>query len=348
MAGKKFHIRKNGDPGECRAKDGECPLDRGKQQTEATTHFPTPEAAQADFEASMSGQLFSPQHDANSKEKMFVEAVYLAKSLDENPELLPDVNDADIPDSMDISEEEGYITSMEQLKDPRNCFGYCGNVAETIMYADKRFGQISQDCDGPELNQHIANTFTDSKGREWVVDYTYSQIEPNAEWPYVGTREEWTEKVKNSGFTKIDEIVAEYNQAEGDSYKMSHQPDDDGPQGHDVEDYFPNFYERPEIYRSGYPVADKQAVAVMQRIRGNPEAEVTLYRAVPEKSHNIRPGNWVTLSKEYAKVHAGQFDDDLGEGETDNGWSIVELKVKAKDIRTPGDSIQEWGYFPDS
>ena len=95
-----------------------------------------------------------------------------------------------------------------------------------------------------------------------------------------------------------------------------------------------------QYYGTGYPKADKEAFALAHRVRGNPEAEVTMYRAVPkdESITSINPGDWVTLSKDYAKTH--------GESVLENNYNILSQKVKAKDLWTNADSIHEFGYHP--
>ena len=96
-----------------------------------------------------------------------------------------------------------------------------------------------------------------------------------------------------------------------------------------------------QYYGTGYPKADKEAFALANRVRGNPNAEVTMYRAVPKDSSigSINAGDWVTLSKDYAKNH--------GESVLDNDYKIISQKVKAKDLWTNADSIHEFGYHPE-
>jgi hypothetical protein len=55
-----------------------------------------------------------------------------------------------------------------------------------------------------------------------------------------------------------------------------------------------------QYYGTGFPKADRDAFALAQRVRGNPDAEITMYRAVPkdEKITGINAGDWVTLSKD--------------------------------------------------
>ncbi len=95
-----------------------------------------------------------------------------------------------------------------------------------------------------------------------------------------------------------------------------------------------------QYYGTGNPKADREAFALANKVRGNPDAEVTMYRAVPkdESITNINAGDWVTLSKDYAKTH--------GESVLRGDYKILSQKVKAKDLWTNADSIQEFGYQP--
>jgi hypothetical protein len=95
-----------------------------------------------------------------------------------------------------------------------------------------------------------------------------------------------------------------------------------------------------QYYGSGNKRADIEAFNLAKRVRGNPDAEVTIYRAVPKNADisNINAGDWVTLTKDYAKGH--------GESVLRGDYKILSQKVKAKDLWTNADSIQEFGYQP--
>jgi GNAT superfamily N-acetyltransferase len=56
-------------------------------------------------------------------------------------------------------------------------------------------------------------------------------------------------------------------------------------------------------------------------------------------TNNINAGDWVTLTKEYAKDH--------GESALKGKYKIISKKVKAKDVWTNADSIHEFGYHPE-
>jgi hypothetical protein len=77
---------------------------------------------------------------------------------------------------------------------------------------------------------------------------------------------------------------------------------------------------------------------LIQSVRGNPDAMVTVYRAVPKGvGAEITPGNWVTPSREYAAEHGERFP---------NGYDILERQVRAGDLFTEGNSLQEFGWNP--
>lgn len=94
------------------------------------------------------------------------------------------------------------------------------------------------------------------------------------------------------------------------------------------------------LYSSGFPEADRKAISILQDIKGNPDAEITIYRAVPKGKgiKDFNKGDWVTLTKEYVKEH--------GESNLDGKYEILSKKVKADELFTDANSIQEFGYDP--
>lgn len=88
-------------------------------------------------------------------------------------------------------------------------------------------------------------------------------------------------------------------------------------------------------YGHGDPDLDAESFDIISKVRGNPDADVTVYRAVPlDAPSDILPGDWVTINKKYAKQHG----DGLGK------FKILKTKVKAKQLRTDGNSPHEFGY----
>ncbi len=116
-------------------------------------------------------------------------------------------------------------------------------------------------------------------------------------------------------------------------YGMSHRPANTAP-SHNLEQAAPDIYQHPEWYTTGDKIADSESLKTIQSIKANPNAEVTIYRASPKNEFNH--GDWVTLSKEYANQESKA-----------EGVKVYSKTVKASEIGWPGDSINEFGYFPD-
>lgn len=123
-------------------------------------------------------------------------------------------------------------------------------------------------------------------------------------------------------------------------YGYGHSPNENGVRAFDLtekvdgEQMIPkDMYER--WYGSRGTPEDLESISVLKKVKGNPEAEVTIFRASPKDEWNY--GDWITLSKKYAQTHA--------EG---NNLKVFSKIVKAKDIRWAMDDINEFGYFPES
>lgn len=96
--------------------------------------------------------------------------------------------------------------------------------------------------------------------------------------------------------------------------------------------------EGKQLYGLGDRLVDSEWYMAALKTKGKPDAEVTVYRAVPEGVKSINSGDWVTTSKQYAKTH--------GENYIDGKYKILEKKVKAKQLSTEGYPY-EFGYKSD-
>jgi predicted GNAT family acetyltransferase len=87
---------------------------------------------------------------------------------------------------------------------------------------------------------------------------------------------------------------------------------------------------------------DKSSARIVQSMRGSPNKQITVYRAVPSDlaKSDINGGDWVTINRGYAKQH--------GESALGGDYEIVSKKVRAGDLTTDGNSIHEWGYTPEA
>ena len=149
------------------------------------------------------------------------------------------------------------------------------------------------------------------------------------------------------------------------SYRMQHQPrgpQDDlpirlddltksttGEQAGYPADFYsangPRFYAPgPQFSGDEFGQANRESYRAIMAVRGKPDAEVTIYRAVPNDPNitTINEGDFVTLSPTYAKLHAasgyGRSGDDSGK--------IISQKVKVRDIYFDGNDVNEFGFFP--
>jgi hypothetical protein len=67
------------------------------------------------------------------------------------------------------------------------------------------------------------------------------------------------------------------------------------------------------------------------------ENQIIKLRSQLKKPLKINKGDWVSITRQYAKDHGDSALDD---------YKIISKKVQAKNIYTNGDSIHEWGYDP--
>ena len=130
-------------------------------------------------------------------------------------------------------------------------------------------------------------------------------------------------------------------------YGMSHRPSGpfDAAPAHNVSAngmYPEDFYSNNGLhyYGTGEDVIDKQSYNAIRSVLNLPNEKVTMYRAVPNivSKPSINIGDWVTLSRQYAKEH--------GESNLNNDFKILSKKVPARDVFTNADSMHEFGYFP--
>lgn len=74
-----------------------------------------------------------------------------------------------------------------------------------------------------------------------------------------------------------------------------------------------------------------KAYEIRDSLRSKPDEKI--------EKIEINSGDWVTLSKKYAKDH--------GESALNGDYKIISKKVKAKELFTNGDSLNEFGYWKD-
>ena len=65
---------------------------------------------------------------------------------------------------------------------------------------------------------------------------------------------------------------------------------------------------------------------------------------MPKGVKDINSGDFVTPSKTYARDHAYSGYGPMG----DEAGDVISKKVKVKDIYSPGNDLNEFGYFPNA
>ena len=88
---------------------------------------------------------------------------------------------------------------------------------------------------------------------------------------------------------------------------------------------------------------DHHSHGIIMDVRGNPDAEVMVFRTVPHEveGQQINPGDWVSISRGYATDHGRRFGHgNMGKG----GFKLLKRKVRAKDLFSEGNSLHEYGW----
>lgn len=96
-----------------------------------------------------------------------------------------------------------------------------------------------------------------------------------------------------------------------------------------------------QFFGTGDDTLDQETLRILTSIRGNPDALISVYRAVPRgepSQETINPGDWVSVNKKYAAQH--------GQATLRGKYKIIEQKVRAADLTTNADSFHEQGYYP--
>lgn len=150
---------------------------------------------------------------------------------------------------------------------------------------------------------------------------------------------------------RLRELVEEQAKLEGYSddysYRLSHQaPTDDDyhqPLYNPVGMFGDDIYSPQAVQYYGVGsdpqsrALDVEAASIIHRVRDNPDAVVTMYRAVPaDAPDTIFNGDWVSITRGYAQTH--------GESHLHGDFKILEMDVPAKHLYTDANSLQEWGF----
>ena len=131
------------------------------------------------------------------------------------------------------------------------------------------------------------------------------------------------------------------------SYWLQHRPGNplEDPEGVATADritsgeFFPeDMLNHPDWYFSMEDDGAWETVRILKRLQGNPDAVVTVYRGAP--SGELNTGDWVTLSKSYASIYAGD-----GAYSDNPNSKVYSFQAKASELSFDGDDISEFGYW---
>jgi len=137
-----------------------------------------------------------------------------------------------------------------------------------------------------------------------------------------------------------EDVERYYIEVYGDDYRIYHRPPrpEHGAPLHDLTQVYPDdVYTHPHYYHGQRPASasDREATSAFMAARGNPDHTVKIYRAVPKHVTDINPGDWITTSPSYARIHAGNKSE---------GFHVLEATARAGDLHTDGNSLAEYGY----
>ncbi|WP_334170295.1 hypothetical protein [Sinomonas sp.] len=95
-------------------------------------------------------------------------------------------------------------------------------------------------------------------------------------------------------------------------------------------------YDHPEEH--GFGECDAETMEQLRRVRDVSHGLVRVYRAVPPGLGQINTGDWITLSKDYARQHAMRDDTAA------HDWPIIYADVPAQTVLSDGKDLDEYGY----
>ena len=189
--------------------------------------------------------------------------------------------------------------------------------------------ELAKESD-PSL-KNASEELLEREGRKWLQYNDGEILEGEPYKNYKGELEVPTEYLHNR-----------LNSFKNEDYKMTHRPDNDWHMTPDdllgEDSVAPkDVYEHPEYYtiHSNKNVV-KETKEALEKVKGNPDAKITIYRATT--GDTINDGDWITLSKSYAEDHNYSQLDGKGK--------VISKEVPVKDVEWAGDDLSEWGYFP--
>jgi hypothetical protein len=235
-----------------------------------------------------------------------------------------------IKEGFDEATSKTYARGLQKVENPQAVENFFKNKVDQAEEVVKRIA--------PESS---TKKVADNKNQDL---YEEAKKYDSAEEFYQQSKSDIKDELRSMGIKGEEQVSKWWNENVGkrvDTLEgaMDHRPTKTGATASDISQQasdmgIPDFYERPEYYHFGGKEYD-ESVSALMKIRNKPNAEVTIYRASPK--NELRNGDWVTLSKEKARLESLQ-----------EGTEVHSFKVKAKDVEFAGDDITEFGYWGDS
>jgi len=243
-------------------------------------------------------------------------------------------------DNINVTEIEEELGTSGVFSRETDLNGYVDQNELLDRLRDETFGDYIRTDDQMvqeqvEENEQRILDILDEEGVD-ITNATVEQIEAALDNYYSRDQLEYESAQPGSYYQDVNE------------YGTSHRPPspDDGAPLHDLtgegEVYPDDIYSEKaaQYYGDGEGQLDRETIKIAQSFKDKPEADVKIYRAVPDNLDvDINSGDWISINKNYVQNH--------GESHLDGKYKIIEKTVKAKEVFINGDSIQEYGYWKD-
>lgn len=265
-------------------------------------------------------------HGANSREEIKKYALQQEKIMGQiegiNAQMKEALNAGDLDRYHELMAAREPLNKQYIAIDPykMGIKDYMNNAGE----AEARLVQARMNLPPEELIKHFPYEYTGAgKGKYGLDIHPDEAVIPSK---YAGTINQPMQSVDYRGHHKAP------GKDEDNFHAPAHKLDHLYPE--DVYSDLGHHY-----YGTGDRRMDREVLNILREARGNPDHEITIYRAVPAeyKDSDINSGDWVTPTFDYANNHGlREFDSH----------HILEKRVPARHLFTNADSLHEFGYDP--
>lgn len=193
----KYHISPStGEAKPCSAKK-DCPFGS------SMPHFKSTQEAQSYFEEIM-----------EEKPKKSDDELKLLKTLEnDNMDTVVAINESGRKIVIDEKEWEYFDLSSYQEHAQGNSKAiadYISDFSQPMEDDEEEYfiplSTVTYQPIGKELREHSANKFI-IQDKEYVVDFSYSEVNPNADYPYIDTMENWKKDLDKVSFIGVEKYI---------------------------------------------------------------------------------------------------------------------------------------------